>query len=175
MSAGPGEQQAQPPKPPDHRPKHPDYKALDALLRSGIDSVAASLGKDWDLEDYVADYVDTPSLAYIALARVVFALGLNSPQEMQGRMADVSRASGLYLEAFTLGVDFERARVSAEPPPVEGETDALAQAMQAFIESTEEGIWVDLEDTFLQIDGGVSLPEPVAKVLNDIRTRRASG
>lgn len=94
-------------------PDHPDYEHLLSVLSEGIEK-AAREGDKFDMEAYVAQYVDTKSLAAVALGRVMAALHITSPFALHEQMDAVMRTSAVYLEAFSLGVEFERDRQRME-------------------------------------------------------------
>lgn len=144
------------------RPDHPDFDRLYAVIVDGIDEAARKPG--FELEAYVAQYVDPKSLSYIALQRAFLAYQVRDPMVMAEMMPTLMAAAALYLEGFTVGVEFTQGGT---------ESGVLAGVLRKMV--TDEEVFAEIQGgdqsgLLLCIDGKVSLEPQEHAVLVDIGT-----
>lgn len=101
--------------PQPQEPTHPDYGMIREIIASSID---AHIGEDggFDLVTYAEQFVDTSSVAHIAMERII-GVGLfpfENPQEFQAVYERITLAAMMYVEAFTLGMQFEQAQAGQD-------------------------------------------------------------
>lgn len=94
------------------RPDHEDLRTLIDIIAQGKDAEADAQGKDFDLGEYCAPYIDTKSLSYMALQRAMLISGLKSPTDVMTHLDTVMRMASLYMEGVVAGIQFERRRAS---------------------------------------------------------------
>lgn len=87
-------------------PTHEDYERLQKILNLHI--APASMEEDFDLEEFVSQYIDSKSSGHFALQRVIGAFQINSPQELAEQFDSIARVCMLYSEAMVVGLLFER-------------------------------------------------------------------
>ena len=87
------------------RPEHDDFWLLsEVILDSDTQATTESL------LDAVRDYVDLQSLTYMAQQRAIRALGISDIDELTSSREEVVTLAAAWMDAFVLGVRFERER-----------------------------------------------------------------
>lgn len=101
-----------------HRPDHPDFDILSALI-TGLDGEvdrAAAEGRRFDLGDFVAQYIDPKSLAYLAMQRAIRLMNAYSSADILERREEMFRLATMYHEGFVMGTRFQQTKASASKP-----------------------------------------------------------
>jgi hypothetical protein len=91
------------------RPDHSDFDILSALiilLTGEIDEA----GKDFDLDEWVSHYVDPESLTYLAMHRVLRALEITSPEQVNEYAEPIFMLAQVYHEAFVVGCRYQQTK-----------------------------------------------------------------
>ena len=144
-----------------HRPDHPDFERLRLIIAVGLDRHAAE-DPGFNLEEYLGQSIDAQSLSYWSLQRALRAFSIESPAAMVEQMESLMRVCAIYLEAFIVGVQWERANPNADP--------VLAGVARRMI---TEFLDVEMVGETLHVTGALDLSEDErrAMVALDVKER----
>ena len=92
-----------------NRPDHLDFDILSALVVT-MDDDADEVGSNFDMSDYVSHYIDSESLAYLALQRAMRILGVTTVKQVEDNMNGLARLASVYHEGFIMGCRFQQTK-----------------------------------------------------------------
>ena len=91
------------------RPDSLDFDILSALIIA-LDGEADDAGPGFDISAVVERYIDSESLAYLALQRAMRSVGARTQAEVVAQMDDVVRLASMYHEGFLMGCRFQQTK-----------------------------------------------------------------
>lgn len=88
-----------------NRPNTDEFWLLSELLITQ-DNTAEALG----LKAAVQEVIDLETLAYVAEQRTFRVLGIFTEEQLQAKRTEVAKISAIWMDAFLIGVKYERKR-----------------------------------------------------------------
>ena len=98
-------------------PEHEDFFVMQAMIESLNQEFAEANeeGREFDLAHYLAEYVDTNSLAFVAIQRAITVLRV-SAEEVEARIDEVTQEASAFQDGFLMGVRFQQFQVDKNKP-----------------------------------------------------------